>query len=190
MCIHFHVCLLIFTVIIYSWSWIIISWPTKFLVWPSLKPIICLDFHHVYMIIKGAKVARSTSAYALPHFRPAQKIRAKINFQKYILGSNPEIPFPTPLWPTTFWYRLAPLPISLFCVYFDWSKISQIVFNLIFHPIKVIKSSKHKIFLHSHSKVWLTALLLKCFCIDDHQIFPTIDFISIRKFQKFYLFGF
>ena len=46
-------------------------------------------------------------------FCPAPKIRAKITFQKYILGSNPEIPFPTPFWPTTFWYQLAPLVIII-----------------------------------------------------------------------------
>ena len=60
-------------------------------------------------ILNGAKVTRSTSAYALPLFLPAPKIRAKITFQKYILGSNPKIPFPTSVHSVLTYHFLVPI---------------------------------------------------------------------------------
>ena len=63
------------------------------------------------MITKGAKVTRSTSAYALPLFLPRPE---NLKQKAPIPGkNNPAIPFSTPFWTTTFWYRLAPLQILL-----------------------------------------------------------------------------
>ena len=83
--------------------------------WKINKLLISIAIH----ISKGAKVTSQPVHMHYHFFCPTPKIqgrkplfRAKITFQKYILGSNPEIPFPTPFWPTTFWYRLAPLLIS------------------------------------------------------------------------------
>ena len=78
-------------------------------------------------------------------FCPAPNIRAKITFQKYILGSNPEIPFPPPV---LTYHFLVPIGALEYCSDFcpkNWPKIDHFLLNFKFHPSLLIRFSDPEI---------------------------------------------